>query len=720
MVNEYLTRAYDTKVIFRELLCFYAPFGWVPVKENKAPSPNAPVHKMYDGNTVWSMEKQDYVSDYDVGRKRSEKIVVKRNTKYTRNNRLMMEEAVMEYHLRFRYWLYPRCNRLRLINRCRPGWGSLWAILFLIFTFLTAVVIGGAPANTGKDVEYKDAVISCQADEGTVYSVSQSGPYFMINGGDVLFSENANGLFTDISGRDQEKYGVTYNKDTGVLSFSKNSRGNDFGENDNIYAYEGYARAGSDVKMTSDIERTYRSISVSASEKAVYFMDEEGPFYALKDDVLYYSATEEGAFAVISEDQAADLGVSFKNGKIYFVKDADKKGLVSGGQYSIYKFGFTKGSSNIDFISASVEGAIDVDVDEESVYSLSENGPFFKVSADGKVLFSAVADAVYEQLGEEGEALFGVSYSAEDGKIVFTKDANGNDLLPVVPYPIYKTPVVFGVSQKITSGVTTQTANYTIDVSEGYAYSLKNGRYYALKDGSISYCDTPNGVYVSDLSEILRDGVTYTDNKFVFKWDTEGKEFVLENAYIFRKTELYDVSMSRMTDTETVKYGVITVEVKDNTLYSVDLKGPFFKVDGGYLYISGKDAKGNYDAYASEKYTKLSDEVAEVCGVSYSPDDKTISFWKAHDGDEFLYGVTDREEKFVVYKTPDNFLGVVYKKAFVETIEDWFAEKGLGKLFDILCYVLAGPNALLLTYQLNFNWWFKKNTERIICCCVNA
>ncbi len=146
MVNEYLTRAYDTKVIFRELLCFYAPFGWVPVKENKAPSPNAPVHKMYDGDTVWSYEKQDYVSDYDVGRKRNEKIVVKRSTKYTRNNRLMTEEMLMEYHLRWRYWFYRRCNKLHLINRCRPGWGCLWAICFLLFLFFHAVIVLGSPA----------------------------------------------------------------------------------------------------------------------------------------------------------------------------------------------------------------------------------------------------------------------------------------------------------------------------------------------------------------------------------------------------------------------------------------------------------------------------------------------------------------------------------------------------------------------------------------------
>ncbi len=148
MVNEYLTRAYDTKVIFRELLCFYAPFGWVPVKENRAPNPNPPVHKMYDGNTVWSMEKQDYVSDYDVGRKRSEKIVVKRNTKFTRNNRLMTEEALMEYHLRWRYWFYPRCNKLRLINRCRPFWGILWAVMFLVCLFLHLTFVLGNPEST--------------------------------------------------------------------------------------------------------------------------------------------------------------------------------------------------------------------------------------------------------------------------------------------------------------------------------------------------------------------------------------------------------------------------------------------------------------------------------------------------------------------------------------------------------------------------------------------
>ena len=226
MVNEYLTRAYDTKVIFRELLCFYAPFGWVPVKENRAPSPNAPIHKMYDGNTVWSMEKQDYVSDYDVGRKRSEKIVVKRNTKFTRNNRLMMEEAVMEYHLRFRYWLYPRCNRLRLINRCRPGWGILWSLLFLIFLFFHLTIAFGAPKAVVNNQSVSNfGTIACEAKEQDIYSLTKTGPFYYVKSGDIYYSRTANGNFTVVDEGVAEVQGVSYNSSNGKLVFTKDAAG---------------------------------------------------------------------------------------------------------------------------------------------------------------------------------------------------------------------------------------------------------------------------------------------------------------------------------------------------------------------------------------------------------------------------------------------------------------------------------------------------------------
>ena len=225
MVNEYLTRAYDTKVIFRELLCFYAPFGWVPVKENKAQAPNAPVHKMYDGNTVWSMEKQDYVSDYDVGRKRNEKIVVKRNTKFTRNNRLMMEEGVMEYHLRFRYWLYPRCNKLRLINRCRPFWGSLWAILFLAFLFFHLTIAFGAPKAVTNGQVGLSSTVSCEVVDNEIYSIDKSGPYYYVQGGDIYFSDGTSKQFTKIDEEIADKYGVSYSSEMHKLAFSKDVKG---------------------------------------------------------------------------------------------------------------------------------------------------------------------------------------------------------------------------------------------------------------------------------------------------------------------------------------------------------------------------------------------------------------------------------------------------------------------------------------------------------------
>ena len=238
MVNEYLTRAYDTKVIFRELLCFYAPFGWVPVKENKAQAPNAPVHKMYDGNTVWSMEKQDYVSDYDVGRKRNEKIVVKRNTKFTRNNRLMMEEGVMEYHLRFRYWFYPRCNKLRLINRCRPFWGSLWALLFLVFLFFHLVVAFGAPKEVVNEYIGSSESISCQAEENAVYCIDPSGPYYYVKSGEIYYSDSLSKDFTKISDAIAQKYGVDYEPGMRTLVFSKNTAGEEFQSGDAAIVYQ--------------------------------------------------------------------------------------------------------------------------------------------------------------------------------------------------------------------------------------------------------------------------------------------------------------------------------------------------------------------------------------------------------------------------------------------------------------------------------------------------
>ena len=250
MVNEYLTRAYDTKVIFRELLCFYAPFGWVPVKENKAQAPNAPVHKMYDGNTVWSMEKQDYVSDYDVGRKRNEKIVVKRNTKFTRNNRLMMEEGVMEYHLRFRYWLYPRCNKLRLINRCRPFWGSLWAILFLAFLFFHLVVAFGAPKEVVNGNANYFGTISCEAEESVVYCLDQSGPFYYVKGGDIYYSDSASKEFTEISDAIAERYGVEYISETKRLVFSKNTAGEDLKSGDPCTIYKANDGAFSSIYNT--------------------------------------------------------------------------------------------------------------------------------------------------------------------------------------------------------------------------------------------------------------------------------------------------------------------------------------------------------------------------------------------------------------------------------------------------------------------------------------
>ena len=238
MVNEYLTRAYDTKVIFRELLCFYAPFGWVPVKENRAQSPNAPVHKMYDGNTVWSMEKQDYVSDYDVGRKRNEKIVVKRNTKFTRNNRLMLEEGVMEYHLRFRYWLYPRCNKLRLINRCRPFWGTLWAILFLVFLFLHLTMVFGAPKAVENIQVRLSSGVSCEVVEQGIYSIEKSGPFYYVKDGDIYFAEDASKQFTKIEDEIAEKYGVSYSEEEQRLVFTKDVKGEAFEYGDKCTVYK--------------------------------------------------------------------------------------------------------------------------------------------------------------------------------------------------------------------------------------------------------------------------------------------------------------------------------------------------------------------------------------------------------------------------------------------------------------------------------------------------
>ena len=198
------------------------------MKENRAPSPNAPVHKMYDGNTVWSMEKQDYVSDYDVGRKRHEKIVVKRSTKFTRNNRLMMEEAVMEYHLRFRYWFYPRCNKLRLINRCRPGWGILWSLLFLILLFFHLTIAFGAPKAVvnNQEVSYF-GTIACEVQEDNIYSIAKEGPFYLVKSGDIYYSESASGAFSVIEDSIAEVQGVSYNSSNGRLVFSKDNAGND-------------------------------------------------------------------------------------------------------------------------------------------------------------------------------------------------------------------------------------------------------------------------------------------------------------------------------------------------------------------------------------------------------------------------------------------------------------------------------------------------------------
>ncbi|MBO4539294.1 MAG: hypothetical protein J5781_03380 [Clostridia bacterium] len=93
---------------------------------------------------------------------------------------------------------------------------------------------------------------------------------------------------------------------------------------------------------------------------------------------------------------------------------------------------------------------------------------------------------------------------------------------------------------------------------------------------------------------------------------------------------------------------------------------------------------------------------------------RTLVFSKNTAGEEFQSG-----DAAIVYQPADGVFATIYN-AVVHPIDGWFAKMGVKGLFNILCYVLAAINFLLLLYQLNSNWWLKKNTERIISCCING
>ena len=156
---------------------------------------------------------------------------------------------------------------------------------------------------------------------------------------------------------------------------------------------------------------------------------------------------------------------------------------------------------------------------------------------------------------------------------------------------------------------------------------------------------------------------------------------------------------------ETAGISGVSHEVVENDIYSIDKSGPYYYVKGGDIYFADS---------AGKQFTKIDSEIADKYGVAYSESAQKLTFTKDVKGEAFEYG-----DKCTVYKSSDGIFATVYN-AFVGIIDGWFDKIGASGVFNILCYVLAALNFLLLLYQLNSNWWLKKNTERIIACCING
>ncbi len=131
----------ETRTVYLELLNFYTPFGWFPTEPvgKKLPSP---INKVYDGGNPFSVEKNlNYFEDDIKRNKKQKKIKVERSNRYLLNARLTMEEYWLEFWMRRKYRLYPHRKKLVLKHRCRPIWGTIWAILMLFFAVVLTSVL---------------------------------------------------------------------------------------------------------------------------------------------------------------------------------------------------------------------------------------------------------------------------------------------------------------------------------------------------------------------------------------------------------------------------------------------------------------------------------------------------------------------------------------------------------------------------------------------------
>ena len=72
----------------------------------------------------------------------------------------------------------------------------------------------------------------------------------------------------------------------------------------------------------------------------------------------------------------------------------------------------------------------------------------------------------------------------------------------------------------------------------------------------------------------------------------------------------------------------------------------------------------------------------------------------------------------------DGTLGAFFVKmynAFAIYPDKWFDDTlGAHDLFPVLCYILLGVFTVMLIYQLHSNLFLKRNTEKIIECCING